>query len=878
MTPLRPLRRRARLQLSAVFAAITAVVLAVIGVAVIPSAHSDIAANEQCRPDGLYRTPGVDVPYCLAYDTAGREKMGSDHPRRIIGYFTSWRHGKNGQPAYLVNNIPWNRVTHINYAFAHVDAQNRIAVGTPTAANNPATNMTWPGVAGAEMDPAYTYTGHFNLLNKFKKTNAGVKTLISVGGWAETGGYFDDGGTRVDAGGFYRMTTTASNTVNTAGINTFADSVVAFLRQYGFDGVDIDYEYPTSNNQAGNPLDFGQADAKRAGLNASYHVLMRTLREKLDAAAAADGKYYMVTVAAPSSGWLLRGMEAYQSLQYLDYVNMMTYDLHGAWNQYVGPNAALYDNGDDNELTAGGVYGAYGIGYLNTDWAYHYFRGAMQSGRINVGVPYYTRGHRGVTGGTNGLWGTAPKTTNCPPGTQSPCGNGAIGIDNLWHDLNAAGQEEPAGSNPMWHAKNLQDGRPGSYLTAYGLTPSTDPADTLTGTYVRNYSAAHAAPWLWNAQKQVFLSTEDDQSIGAKADYVVSRGIGGIMIWELAGDYAFNTARNEYFFGNTLTNLVYDRFRVAGPYGNAKANIAMPTATLNVGIGVSGFALGDSNYPINPELRVTNNTTTTIPAGAQLEFDYPTSAPAGMGQQSGWALTAVSVGHTGHNRGGLRGDFNRVRLTIPTAIAPGSFAEVTLNYTLPISGPANFTLAFGGQTYALAADHARGGVAPTGTTAPSGTSTASTSPTASVPGCTAPSWSATAIYTGGTQVSHNGRTWRARWWTQGEAPSTGGSGVWEDLGPCGPAPTSTTRPPTPTTTTQPPTTTTRPPTTTTTTTTRPPTVTPTPTGAYPAWVANRAYAVGDRVSYGGRTYQCRQAHTSLPGWEPPYVEALWLPL
>jgi chitinase len=861
--------RRARRHVASIVAAIAAVALAVVGVALVPAAHSDIAANEQCRPDGLYRTPGVDVPYCLAYDTAGREKMGSDHPRRIIGYFTAWRHGKNGQPAYLVNNIPWNRVTHVNYAFAHVDAQNRISIGTPTAANNPATNMTWPGIAGGEMDPAYAYTGHFNLLNKFKKANPNVKTLISVGGWAETGGYFDDTGARVDAGGFYRMTTTASNGVNTAGINTFADSVVAFLRQYGFNGVDIDYEYPTSNNLAGNPLDFAQADAKRAGLNASYQALMRTLREKLDAASAADGKYYLLTVAAPSSGWLLRGMESYQALQYLDYVNMMTYDLHGAWNQYVGPNAALFDNGDDGELTAAGVYGAYsGIGYLNTDWAYHYFRGAMQSGRINVGVPYYTRGWRGVTGGTNGLWGTAPKTSNCPPGTQSPCGNGAVGIDNLWHDLNASGQEEPAGSNPMWHAKNLQDGRPGSYLTAYGLTPSTDPADTLTGTYARHYSSALVAPWLWNAQKQVFLSMEDDQSIGAKADYVVTKGIGGIMIWELAGDYAFNASRNEFFFGNTMTNLIYDKFRAAGPYGASKANVAMPAQTLTVGVQVSGFALGDNNYPINPELRLTNNSATTIPAGAQLEFDYPTSAPSGLGQQSGWALTPVSVGHTGNNRGGLQGDFHRVRLSVPTAIAPGGFAEVTLNYVLPIAGPSNFTLAFGGQTYALSADHARGGVAPTGT------SSASTTPTASVPGCTAPPWSSSAVYTGGMQVSHNGRTWQARWWTQGEAPSTGGSGVWQDLGPCGGTTTATatpTRTPTPTPTASP-----TPSTSPSATITATPTPTPTPTGAYPAWAANRAYAVGDRVSYAGRNYQCRQAHTSLTGWEPPNVPALWL--
>ena len=93
--------------------------------------------HEACRPDGLYRTPAIVVPYCNVYDTAGREKMGADHPRRIIGYFTSWRTGKNGAPAYLANQIPWDKVTHINYAFAHVDSGNRISVGTPTAAEQP---------------------------------------------------------------------------------------------------------------------------------------------------------------------------------------------------------------------------------------------------------------------------------------------------------------------------------------------------------------------------------------------------------------------------------------------------------------------------------------------------------------------------------------------------------------------------------------------------------------------------------------------------------------------------------------------------------------------------------------------------------------------
>ncbi|WP_025528746.1 Ig-like domain-containing protein [Vibrio parahaemolyticus] len=43
------------------------------------------AVASNCRPDGLYQTTGVDVPYCSIYDEEGREKMGADHPRRVIG-------------------------------------------------------------------------------------------------------------------------------------------------------------------------------------------------------------------------------------------------------------------------------------------------------------------------------------------------------------------------------------------------------------------------------------------------------------------------------------------------------------------------------------------------------------------------------------------------------------------------------------------------------------------------------------------------------------------------------------------------------------------------------------------------------------------------
>jgi len=50
---------------------------------------------------------------------------------------------------------------------------------------------------------------------------------------------------------------------------------------------------------------------------------------------------------------------------------------------------------------------------------------------------------------------------------------------------------------------------------------------------------------------------------------------------------------------------------------------------------------------------------------------------------------------------------------------------------------------------------------------------------------------------------------------------------------------------------------------------------PTPTGQFPAWIPDHAYASGALFSYAGHNYRCLHAHTSLVGWEPPNVPALW---
>jgi hypothetical protein len=60
--------------------------------------------------------------------------------------------------------------------------------------------------------------------------------------------------------------------------------------------------------------------------------------------------------------------------------------------------------------------------------------------------------------------------------------------------------------------------------------------------------------------------------------------------------------------------------------------------------------------------------------------------------------------------------------------------------------------------------------------------------------------------------------------------------------------------------------------------TNPPPTNPPPTNPPPgttAWAAWTSYTAGQRVTYGGRTYECWQSHQSQPGWEPPNTPALW---
>jgi chitinase len=211
---------------------------------------------------------------------------------RIVGYYASWA----AYSGFTPDKIDASKLTNVNYAFADIGKDLKITMGAP------------------DTDPS-----NFRLLNALKEKHPGLRTSISIGGWSGSGRFSDAALTEV------------SRTV-------FAESCVAFMKKYGFDGVDIDWEYPVGGGLSGN---VGRSEDKH-----NFTLLLQKLREKLDEQAATDHKHYLLTIAAGAGDSFLNNIELSKIQNYLDYVLLMTYDFHGTWDPYTDLVAPLYDNTD----------------------------------------------------------------------------------------------------------------------------------------------------------------------------------------------------------------------------------------------------------------------------------------------------------------------------------------------------------------------------------------------------------------------------------------------------------------------------------------------------------------------------------------------------
>lgn len=191
--------------------------------------------------------------------------------------------------------------------------------------------------------------------------------MISVGGWTWSGKFSD------------AALTYESRTA-------FAESVAQFVVEHGFDGVDIDWEYPVGG---GYPTNVARPQDK-----VNFTLLMAKLREKLDAQGDKDGKEYLLSFAGAAGVFYADNTELDKLYDYVDYAIIMTYDMHGPWpNTYTDFNAPLYTPSEPSPQYKWSCDDSVDL------WI---SRGFMRS-KIVMGLPFYGVKYNYVTDTNNGL-------------------------------------------------------------------------------------------------------------------------------------------------------------------------------------------------------------------------------------------------------------------------------------------------------------------------------------------------------------------------------------------------------------------------------------------------------------------------------------------
>jgi len=277
---------------------------------------------------------------------------------RVVGYLASWGVRSKGT---RIAQLPAKDLTDIFYAFAQVTPDGRVTLGDPCIDVGVCDSLTTAVNAG----------GNFAELRRLKERNPNLKLVISIGGWTRSGRFSD-----------------ASLTDSTRQL--FATSAIeTYMRQTNglFDGIDIDWEYPTGGGMKGN--------VERAEDKDNFILLLAELRKQLDAQGAVDHKHYELAIALGAGPRAIANVDMKRVASLLDFINVMTYDYHSGGTT-TGFNSPLY-------AAKGDPTPAY-----NIDATIHRLLDAgVPPNKLLVGIPFYGRGYGNVESTNSGLFQTA---------------------------------------------------------------------------------------------------------------------------------------------------------------------------------------------------------------------------------------------------------------------------------------------------------------------------------------------------------------------------------------------------------------------------------------------------------------------------------------
>ncbi|TPX30938.1 chitinase [Synchytrium microbalum] len=345
----------------------------------------------------------------------------------------------------------------------------------PVTANdcyNPAGTTTPPGRGiscfadvGAYLKQgkyACGYMGYY--ASQLKKQYPNIKVLLSLGGWYDSNSF--------------------SSAVSPKYIDGTVKSISAYLTAMQMDGVDIDWEYPGYEHGQqpilpgaaagpGTPDDITDctkatcAYPGRTQDGVNFVLFLQKLK------AAMPGKLVTIAGAAGQDKMAKYDMKAVCNT--VDFINLMTYDMNGAWSAYTNHQAPLFDKSPYQTTPD-----------YSTDNSIQYLQNAgCAMDKVVLGIPFYARVFNGVTKGSGPLSG-------------------------------------------LYQSHNHQ-GLPGNALPSYSTIMSTP-----GWTHMTDSSAVGALSW--NDATAQLASYDNPTTISTKGAYLKKMGLGGFMYWALGMD------------------------------------------------------------------------------------------------------------------------------------------------------------------------------------------------------------------------------------------------------------------------------------------------------------------------------------------------------
>ncbi len=408
-------------------------------------------------------------------------------PKILAGYFEEWSiYYAKYNLADLERKGSAAKLSHLMYAFGGVSAD------AATPANDTCViadayadfeDNTLPPVGGiADTWPLF---GNFAELLKLKKLHPGLKTVISLGGGSATAAqaFATAAGTAVGRKAL------AASCIDTFIVgNVGSDWNGAITAPGLFDGIDIDWEYPTAAD-AGN-----------------FVLLLQEFRNQLSALSATTGKPYSLNFNGPAGSQNYKNLNLASAARAVDFITIDGYDYAGPWETTTNEGSPLLDARCNPQ---------HGQKLDVEDTVSAYLSAGVPPSKVLLGVPLYGPGWTGVPNSNHGLY--QPSTKPAPV----PLADGTA----LCADLSG----NTPGCDPL-------------------LTPGDATYATLSALASKGYETyfdwQRLAVSLYDSHSATFYTYDDPDTAylkGLYVDFRVPGGLGGAFVWALKDDDAKGT-------------------------------------------------------------------------------------------------------------------------------------------------------------------------------------------------------------------------------------------------------------------------------------------------------------------------------------------------